>query len=71
MESGIQKAVRLANGQSNLGRRIKRTAQCVQRWVAKGKPSQEGALLIERALGGQVTRAELLPELFAPIPDGA
>lgn len=71
MESGIQKAVRLANSQASLGRLIDRTAQCVQRWVAKGKPSQQGALLIEKALKGQVTRAELLPDLFAPFPDGA
>jgi DNA-binding transcriptional regulator YdaS (Cro superfamily) len=71
MESGIQKAVRLAESQSNLGRLIDRTAQCVQRWVANGKPSQKGALLIEKALAGRVTRAELLPELFAPLPDGA
>jgi len=71
MESGIQKAVRLANGQSSLGRMIERTAQCVQRWVANGKPSSKGALLIEKALGGQVTRAALMPELIGTASDGA
>lgn len=66
-ETGIAKAVRIAKGQSALARMVKRTPQAIQRWVANGHPSKVGCADIEVALGGKVTRAELLPRLFGPL----
>ncbi|WP_426106423.1 YdaS family helix-turn-helix protein [Massilia sp. TSP1-1-2] len=66
LESGIAKAVRLAESQSALARLIKCTPQCVQRWVTRGWPSPAGSQKIEAALQGRVTRAELNP-VFAPM----
>jgi DNA-binding transcriptional regulator YdaS (Cro superfamily) len=64
VESGIAKAVRLAKGQSALARLLKCSPQCVQRWVAQGRPSPKSCAGIEKVLNGRVTRAELHP-LFA------
>lgn len=66
-ETGIGLAVRLCGTQSALARLINHTPQAVQRWMAAGKPSKTGCKLIERALDGKVTRAQLDPDLFGPL----
>ena len=68
LESGIQKAVRLAGNQSALGRLLKMTPQAIQRWVAQGRPSAKGCARVESCLHGQVTKAELYPAMFGPTP---
>jgi DNA-binding transcriptional regulator YdaS (Cro superfamily) len=40
------------------------TPQAVQRWVSLGRTSAQGAVLIEKAYPGRITRAELCP-IFA------
>jgi DNA-binding transcriptional regulator YdaS (Cro superfamily) len=72
-ESGIAKAVRLADGnQSKLARILRCTPQCVQRWVELGRPSLSGCRKIVAAFPGKITAAELLPETYGPAAaDGA
>jgi len=68
METGIEKAVRLAGNQTALANLVGVTPQAIQKWVAQGKPSPEGCKQIEICLNGQVTRHELDPDLFGPLP---
>jgi DNA-binding transcriptional regulator YdaS (Cro superfamily) len=66
LESGIAKAVRLAESQSALARLLKCTPQCVQRWAKQGFVAAKRCKDVEAALGGRVTRAELNPSTFGP-----
>jgi len=67
METGIQKAVRLAGSQTALANLLGISPQAVQKWVDQGKPSPNGCKQIEIALDGRVTRHELDPDLFGEI----
>lgn len=65
VETPLEKAIRLAGGsQSALARLVKVKPQTVQVWCKNRKPSHDGCILIEKALHGAVTRAELDPEEF-------
>jgi DNA-binding transcriptional regulator YdaS (Cro superfamily) len=52
------------NSQTGLAKAIGLTPQAVQRWVSLGRTSAQGAVLIEKAYPGRITRAELCP-IFA------
>ncbi|MET3133603.1 DNA-binding transcriptional regulator YdaS (Cro superfamily) [Oxalobacteraceae bacterium GrIS 1.11] len=67
METGIQKAIRLAGNQTNLALAVGLSPQAIHKWVQAGKPSANGCLDIEKAFPGQVTRAELNPALFGEL----
>jgi len=81
-ESPLEKAVRLAGGQSALGRKAtphavsgkKLTQGMVWKWLNQAKelvPSPEWVIPIELATDGEVTRYELRPDLYpAPANDG-
>ena len=72
LETALEKAIRLGGGsQSALARLLGVSPQRVQVWVKNGKPSKEGCMMIEAALSGAVTRAELDPETFGPRQYGA
>lgn len=63
----LQKAVDLAGGQSELARRIggKVKQQHVHYWLTRMEQiSHEHVLACERAVGGQVTRHQLRPDIF-------
>lgn len=64
METGIEKAVRIAGSQTALAQLLGLTPQAVQKWVGRGKPPVERCKDIETALHGQVTRVELDPDQF-------
>ncbi|WP_414691760.1 YdaS family helix-turn-helix protein [Noviherbaspirillum sp.] len=70
METGIQKAVRLAGSQTALGCILKVKPQAVQKWVAQGYAPAERCRAIEDAFAGEVTRYELNPEVFGEAPSG-
>lgn len=55
METGIQKAVRLAGSQTALGVRLNVKPQAVQKWVAQGYAPAERCRAIEDEFSGQVT----------------
>ncbi|MGZ9027358.1 MAG: YdaS family helix-turn-helix protein [Telluria sp.] len=69
MESGIQKAVRLAGSQTALADLLHLTPQAVQKWVAHGVAPGERCREIEAALQGEVTRYELNPMIFGAAAD--
>lgn len=69
MENGIQKAVRAAGSQSALARMLGLTPQAVQKWVEQGYVPSERCRDVVAAVDGQVTRAELNPEIFGPAPE--
>lgn len=70
METGIEKAVRLAGSQTALALKLGVRPQAVQKWVAQGYAPGDRCREIEGALSGQVTRYELNSRVFgdAPIP---
>lgn len=68
METGIEKAIRLAGNQSALGRLVGLSPQAIQKWVAQGFVSVRSCPKVEEALNGQVTRYELNPEFFGAPP---
>lgn len=65
-ESPIQRAARLAGGQSALARSpgIDVTPQAVQRWCATNHVPAEKVIPVEKAVSGQVKRHELRPDLY-------
>jgi len=65
-KSALEKAIRIANGQSALARLIgKKVRQGhVYYWLKVGRVPAGYVLAIERATGGQVTRHELRPDLY-------
>ena len=63
----LEKCVELAGGQSELARRIGGTVkqQHVHYWLTKmGQVSHDYVLSCEQAVGGQVTRNQLRPDLY-------
>ncbi len=71
-ETPLQRAVRIAGGQSQLARRIggKVRQGYVWKWLRRGRPPAERVLAIERATEGQVTRYELRPDIYGSAPEG-
>lgn len=69
METGIQKAVRLAGSQTALARLSGVTPQAVQKWVTQGYVPSERCRQVETALNGGVARYELNPATFGPGPE--
>jgi len=61
-ESAIEKAVRVAGGQSSLARQIPVSPQAVQQWVATGKVPAERVRIISKITG--VSPADLRPDIF-------
>jgi len=68
METGIQKAVRLAGSQTALGEGVGLTPQAVQKWVDQGYVPVKRCRAVEDLLKGAVTRCELNPEIFGNSP---
>jgi DNA-binding transcriptional regulator YdaS (Cro superfamily) len=63
-ERALERAIRLAGGQSKLARAVGYTQNAI--WKAKdtGRISAELAIRIEAATGGKVTREQLAPQIF-------
>ncbi len=62
MESSVEKAVRVAGGQSALARAVGVTPQAVQQWVSAGVVSYKKVIDVERATG--IPRSELRADLY-------
>jgi DNA-binding transcriptional regulator YdaS (Cro superfamily) len=67
-ERALERAIKLAGGQSKLARAIGYTQNSI--WKAKnsGRISAELAIAIEAAMGGRVTKEQLAPEKFKKLP---
>jgi len=61
----INKAIKIAGGQSALARQVGCTYQVVQHWIANGYAPAKWFKAIETATGGQVSRMDLLSDLEA------
>lgn len=69
METAVERAVRLAGGQSALARAVGVTPQAVQQWVTQGRISYRKVIDVERVTG--VPRYELRPDLYPAQEDEA
>lgn len=68
----LERAIRIAGGQSQLARRIggKVRQGHVWKWLNRcDKVPVEAAIKIEEAVAGEVTRHDLRPDVFGPSPD--
>jgi DNA-binding transcriptional regulator YdaS (Cro superfamily) len=71
METGIDKAIRLAGSQTALGSLMGVTPQAVQKWAKQGTVPGERCREVESLFDGQVTRYELNPAVFGDAPQPA
>lgn len=62
--SAIEKAVTLADGVANLASACGVSAQAVYKWLKKGYPPTDRCEAVELAVGGRVSRFDLLPAPF-------
>ncbi len=61
----LKKAIQIAGSQTALAKLIDKQQGHVSSWLHRDKKvPPRMAILIERALDGQVTRAELCPDIF-------
>jgi DNA-binding transcriptional regulator YdaS (Cro superfamily) len=61
----LYRAIEIAGGQCALARLVGRSQNAIWQSLQRRRVSVELALLIERALNGQVTRQQLRPDVFA------
>ena len=64
----LLRAVTLAGSQSALARRIGKSPAHVAQWLRRGRVGPTVCIAIETAVGGQVTRYELRPDVFGQPP---
>ena len=64
----LLRAVSLAGGQTALARRIGKSPAHVAQWLRRGRVGPTACIPIETAVGGQVTRYELRPDVFGQPP---
>ena len=60
----IERAVQIAGGAAPLADACGVSFQAVYKWIKKGHPPTERCASVEAAVGGAVTRFELLPPTF-------
>lgn len=65
--AAIRRAINLAGSEKKLGDAAGYSQNAIWAAKRKGQVSAEMAVAIEKATGGQVTKTELRPDLFAPI----
>lgn len=69
----LERAIRIAGGQSHLARRIGGKVRQGHVWKWLNRCSQvpvEAAIRIEQAVDGKVTRHDLRPDIFGPPAKG-
>jgi DNA-binding transcriptional regulator YdaS (Cro superfamily) len=71
METGIEKAIRVAGSQTALGRLLGLTPQAIQKWASQGSVPGERCREVEAKLDGAVTRYELNPDVFGDSPQAS
>lgn len=67
-ETALSKVLSIMGGQSALAEKLKIKPQSVQGWVVSGKVPVKRVLAVEEAVGGQVTRYELRPDIYGEAP---
>ncbi len=61
----LKKAIDIAGTQEELAKRIKYDQSSISLWKTAKRVPAEAAPLIEKAVAGAVTRAQLRPDLFS------
>lgn len=66
----LERAIHTAGGQSALAAKINRAQGHVYYWLRHAKNGVPAAVAIEieEALGGEITRHDLRPDIFGPSP---
>ncbi|MEW5709803.1 MAG: Cro/CI family transcriptional regulator [Pseudomonadota bacterium] len=67
MSTPVQRAIKIAGGQSALARALKISPQAVQQWAATNRVPASRVLEIERLTG--VSRHALRPDIFGRHPE--
>lgn len=62
--SAIERAVTLVDGVANLADACGVSAQAVYKWIKKGYPPTYRCADVELAVGGKISRLDLLPASF-------
>lgn len=62
--SAITRAIEIAGGLSSLAAKVEESPQTVSNWRARGRVPPKHCAAIERATNGEVTKADLCPEVF-------
>jgi DNA-binding transcriptional regulator YdaS (Cro superfamily) len=66
--TALHRAIAIAGSQTGLARRIGKTQCHVAQWLRRGRVGPTACIAIELAVGGQVTRYELRPDVFGDPP---
>lgn len=69
--NALDLAIQIVGGVTKLATAIGQRQNVVSNWKARGRVPAEHCAAIEVATGGEVTRAELRPDIFAPIDKAA
>jgi DNA-binding transcriptional regulator YdaS (Cro superfamily) len=64
----LERAIRLAGGQSNLARMVGYTQNGIWKAKENGRVTPELAILIEEATDGRVRKEQLAPKIFGKLP---
>lgn len=64
MEAPIQEAIRIAGSQTALAKIVGVSQAAVSKWSLGGAVSAKNAISIERATSGQISAADLRPDIF-------
>lgn len=67
----LRKAISLAGSQAALAARIGKRQAHVSMWLRRGRVGPLSCIAIEKAVGGQVTRYDLRPDVFGEPPGEA
>lgn len=67
----VVRAIKIAGSEAKLAEAVGCSQPAINKAKRRGKTSAALAIAIETAVGGQVTRAELCPEIFGIQAEGA
>jgi DNA-binding transcriptional regulator YdaS (Cro superfamily) len=70
MYPALQKAIEIVGGQTALAKALNKKQGHVWIWLERGWVPPDMAIPIERATSGQVTRSDLLPDIYPPEKSG-
>jgi DNA-binding transcriptional regulator YdaS (Cro superfamily) len=67
----LERAVKIAGGQTALAEKIGKTQPQIAMWLKRRTVDPAACIPIETAVGGEVTRYDLRPDVFGPPPTAA
>lgn len=64
----LDKVIELVGGQAELARKVSVSPQVVNGWCKRNRVAAKKVLDVEKAVGGQVTRYDLRPDIYGESP---